>query len=79
MHLLLHWAWIAGVTRRFFQRVQGAARLNYLLNTLLFIDVTLIIFTGVMISEVALPLFGLRFPRYFKCPLSRWNAGSRPW
>jgi len=63
VHLLLHWSWIVGVTRRLFGRVQGSARLNYLLNTLLFIDVTLIIFTGVMISEVALPLFGIRFPR----------------
>lgn len=63
VHLLLHWQWIVGVTRRFFGKVQGSARINYLLNALLFIDVTLIIFTGIMISEVALPLFGIRFPR----------------
>jgi hypothetical protein len=59
VHLLLHWQWIIGVTKRFFGKVQPAARINYLLNALLFIDVTLIIFTGVMISEVALPAFGL--------------------
>ena len=63
VHLLLHWPWIVGITKRFFGKVQGSARINYLLNALLFIDVTLVIFTGVMISEVALPLFGIRFPR----------------
>ncbi len=63
VHLLLHWPWIVGVTRRFFGKVQGAARINYLLNVLLFIDVTLVIFTGIMISEVALPAVGLQAER----------------
>ena len=62
-HLLLHWSWIVGISKRFFSKVQGQARLNYVLNALLFIDVTIIIVTGLLISEVALPLFGLRFPR----------------
>ncbi|MBP7687547.1 MAG: DUF4405 domain-containing protein [Thermoflexales bacterium] len=59
VHLLLHWSWLVGVTKRFFGKVQASARINYLLNALLFIDVTLIIFTGVMISQVVLPVFGL--------------------
>jgi hypothetical protein len=63
VHLLLHWQWISGVTKRFFGKVQSSARINYLLNTLLFIDVTLIIFTGLMISQVALPVLGLQTER----------------
>lgn len=60
-HLLLHWSWIVGVTRRLFGNVSWGARVNYLLNTLLFVAFTAVIFTGVMISEVAMPLLGLSF------------------
>lgn len=59
-HLLLHWQWIVEVTKRFFSKAQMSARVNYVLNTLLFIIFTLIIFSGLMISEVALPLFGIQ-------------------
>lgn len=58
-HLLLHWQWIAQVTRRLFGKLQWSARINYILNALLFIDMTVVIFTGLMISEAALPLFGI--------------------
>ncbi len=59
-HLLLHWQWIIGVTRHFFGQAQWRARINYVLNTLFFIDMTIILFTGLMISEAALPLLGIR-------------------
>lgn len=58
-HLLLHWSWLVGVLRRFFGKVAWSARVNYLLNTLLFVAVTTIIVTGLLISEVALPFFGI--------------------
>lgn len=62
-HLLLHWEWIAGVTIKFFRRATHESRINYILNVLLFIDITIVIVTGLLISEAALPLFGVRFPR----------------
>lgn len=62
-HLLLHWSWIVQVTRRFFGKLSWSARLNYLLNSLLFIAFTLIIVTGLLISEVALPFLGLSLTR----------------
>lgn len=58
-HLLLHWKWILASTRRFLGRLPRATRLNYLLNTLLFITMTVIVYSGLMISEVALPALGL--------------------
>ena len=58
-HLLLHWQWIVEITKRFFGKVQPSARINYILNALLFIDVTVIIFTGLMISQSALPALGI--------------------
>jgi hypothetical protein len=58
-HLLLHWQWLVEVTKRFFGKAQWSARVNYILNALLFVDVTIIIFTGLMISRSALPLLGI--------------------
>ncbi|WP_129672101.1 DUF4405 domain-containing protein [Candidatus Chloroploca sp. Khr17] len=62
-HLLLHWNWIVQVARRFFGKASWTARLNYLLNSLLFIAFSTIIVTGIMISEVALPFIGISFAR----------------
>lgn len=64
-HLLLHWQWIVEVTKRFFARTSWSARVNYILNSLLFIDVTIIIFTGLMISKAALPSLGLQVDQDF--------------
>ena len=58
-HLLLHWQWIVATTRRFFHTAMSAHRLNYVLNALLFVSMTVIVFTGVMISQVALPTLGI--------------------
>lgn len=58
-HLLLHWQWLVEVTKRFFSKAAPSARVNYVLNALLFIDVTLIIFSGLMISRSALPALGI--------------------
>lgn len=58
-HLLLHWSWLVGITRRLFGRITNEARINYLLNWLFFIDMTVIIFTGIMISESVLPAIGI--------------------
>lgn len=62
-HLLLHWNWIVGVARRMFGKVGWNARLNYGLNLLLFIAFTVVIFTGLMMSEEALPLLGITLAR----------------
>jgi hypothetical protein len=57
-HLLLHWQWIVGITKKFFGRVQTSARINYLLNLLLFADMVILIFSGLAISKVAMPALG---------------------
>lgn len=58
-HLLLHWQWIIEVTKRFFSKAQWSARINYLLNSLLFVVITILILSGLMISHVALPALGI--------------------
>jgi len=62
-HLLLNWQWIIGITKRFFQRVNWFARTNYILNVLLFIVMTVAIFTGLMISESVMSMFGIQTNR----------------
>ncbi len=59
LHLLLHWSWTVNAFKRLFGRLPGMARVNLILNILLFIDMTIVIFSGVMISREALPLLGL--------------------
>ena len=60
-HLLLAWSWMASQTRRFFSLQSIRARINYLLNLGLFAAVTAVIFSGVLISQKAIPaLIGVK-------------------
>ncbi|MGA8593423.1 MAG: DUF4405 domain-containing protein [Bryobacteraceae bacterium] len=54
-HLLLAWSWIASQSRRFFTLQSIRARINYLLNLSLFAAVTAVIFSGILISQKAIP------------------------
>lgn len=65
VHLLLNWNWIVQVTQRFAGKVNAQARINYILNWLLFIDGTVIMLSGFMISESLLPFLGISLPRNF--------------
>ena len=59
-HMLLHWQWIVGITKKFFGRASASARINYLLNLALFADVVTLIFSGLAISKIAMPALGLQ-------------------
>ncbi|GAA5528192.1 DUF4405 domain-containing protein [Herpetosiphon gulosus] len=61
-HLLLHWQWIVAITKKIFRKVAWQQRINYILNIGLFIDMTIIMFTGIMISKTVVPLLGLELP-----------------
>ena len=60
VHLLLNWDWIVQISSRFLRSAGTQNRINYILNWLLFIDGTLIMISGIMISEVVLPLMGIQ-------------------
>jgi hypothetical protein len=60
LHLLLSWNWIAAVTRKFFVHGSGKQKLNYILNWLFFIDWVLVMWSGIMVSRLAMPLLGIR-------------------
>ena len=65
LHLLLSWDWIVSISQRFMGKLGTQNRINYILNWLLFIDGTLLIVSGVLISEVAMPFFGIKLPEGF--------------
>lgn len=65
VHLLLNWEWIVNVTKRLFIKATNGARINYVLNWLLFIDGILIMLSGIMISESVVPSLGLSLPMNF--------------
>ncbi len=60
VHLLLSWDWITQITRRFVGKINHQSRLNYILNWSLFIDGTVIMLSGFMISESLMPYLGIR-------------------
>ena len=51
IHLILHWDWVVSVTKRFFNKVIHESRLNYVLNVALFVDMVVVIATGILISR----------------------------
>jgi hypothetical protein len=54
-HLLFSWSWIASLSRRLFAVQSARTRINYLLNLSLFAAVTAVIFSGILISQKAIP------------------------
>jgi hypothetical protein len=54
-HLLFSWSWIASLSRRLFAVQSARARINYLLNLSLFGAVVAVIFSGILISQKAIP------------------------
>ena len=54
-HLLLAWGWIATQSRLLFAAQSFRSRVNYLINLSLFAGVTAVIFSGILISQKAIP------------------------
>jgi cytochrome b561 len=60
IHIILHWKWFIGCTKCFLRRMKAETRLNYILDILIYLGFTTIIFSGLMISENFLPTFGVK-------------------
>lgn len=67
VHIILNWRFVQKVTRRLFDRsLPVRTRFSYVLNVLLLLSMTLIIFSGLVISRVVLPNFQLGNENGFK-------------
>jgi hypothetical protein len=51
IHILLHWSWVANLTRTFFQKLLHESRFNYMLNVVLFADMAFVTVSGILISR----------------------------
>jgi hypothetical protein len=60
IHLSMAWAWISTSSRRLASVNANRTRINYALNFCLFVSVVAAIFSGLILSEVALPAIGIR-------------------
>jgi hypothetical protein len=58
-HLLLNWNWIVKVTTRMFKKLPGETRFNYIWDFALFIMMVLVMVSGILVSESALPTLGI--------------------
>ena len=58
-HVVIHWQWIVTVGKGFVHKLGAAGRFSFVLNLLLFIAVTLVIYSGVAISRDAMPALGI--------------------
>ena len=59
LHLLVNWRWVVTTLRRVRGTPSWMDRINLLLNATLFVIVVLALLSGLVISEVVLPLAGL--------------------
>ena len=59
-HLLFNWQWIVNVGRMFFRKLWHQSRLNFVVDTLFFIAMTGVLFSGLMISKSVLPALGIQ-------------------
>jgi cytochrome b len=49
LHLVLHWKWITCVSRRYFKKLARQARINFSLNSLLFVAFFLVNISGLIV------------------------------
>jgi hypothetical protein len=60
VHVLAHWDWVAHVTTRFRSKTSTIARVQYVVDWLLFAALTAAVLSGLLISKQVLPAIGLR-------------------
>jgi hypothetical protein len=59
VHVVLHWGWITGSTRRLLARRPARDALPWVNDVLLVVAMTMCVLSGVLSSRVVLPFFGI--------------------
>jgi len=58
-HILLDWQWVVNTTNRLFGKLPGEVRFNHFWDLLIFAMMVLVVLTGTVVSESALPSMGI--------------------
>lgn len=61
LHLVINWDWIVRSSTKFFKKEGLIIRFSYVLNWFLYLSMILVTISGIVISESALPVFGIDF------------------
>lgn len=61
LHLIINWNWIADNSAKFLKKQPNKTRFDYVLNWLLYLLMIIVMVSGIVISESALPSIGINF------------------
>ncbi len=59
VHVVLHWQWVVAVASHLIQKATWSSRFSFFLNLCLFVAFTLVVYSGIAISEAAMPFLGV--------------------
>ena len=59
-HLLFHWKWLVNVTTKFFHNLFNQSRLNFVVDLLFFLVMTVTLLSGLMISKDIMSFLGIQ-------------------
>jgi hypothetical protein len=78
VHLLSQWDWTMATSRRLLGTLTGRLRFTYVLNWALLVAVTLVMVSGLAMSEAALPRLGIVLPhqQFFWRPVHTLSANA---
>lgn len=76
-HIILNWSWVKNTTKKLLQRnrvqtLQASVKLKYFLNLSLFVCITMIVVTGILISKVVFPAETIRSEWLY--PVHKWTS-----
>ena len=61
LHLVINWNWIVSNSAAFLKRKPNKTRFDYVFNWLMYFLMIIVTVSGIVISESALPFFGIHF------------------
>lgn len=59
-HLLFHWTWIVNLLKTFLKKLWHTSRLNFVVDSLLFVAMISVMLSGILISKSVLATFGIQ-------------------
>lgn len=59
-HLLFHWKWLVNVTTKFLHNLFNQSRLNFVVDLLFFLVMTVTLLSGLMISKDVMSFLGIQ-------------------
>ncbi len=69
LHMVINWEWTVRITLTFLDRLVHTSRLNLVVDAALFVSAVAVMLSGLLISHVALPFFGIAV-----MPSAAWTA-----